>query len=161
MADDDVIASYEQEFAREPQPRRTNRGFWLVAVALLLSGVVLVVEIFANRPIGESIGHAQASLRSAQAAAELVRQQSGSFAAADVDGLSGMATDLTFVAQDQPSAGLDQVSVLGSATGWAAAVQARPGACFYLRLEPDGTELYGVGTGCTALDAVQANDTRW
>jgi hypothetical protein len=159
-ADDEIIRAYEEELGPEPAPR-SNRGFWIVAVALALGGIFLVVEIFANRPLAESIGHAQQTLRMAEAAAEVVRDRAGDYAGGDADGLSAALPELTFRPADAPSFGNDVVSVSASDTVWAAAVQARPGACFYLRLAIGSDPAYGVGTGCTGEDALEASDTRW
>ena len=157
---DEVIEAYERELA-DPTRHRSNRRFWLVLGSVGLACVVLVVEIFANRHIGDTIAHAQHSLRAAESAANLITQRTGSLAAADADGLAAEEPDLSYVGVDQPSRGLDQVSVVASSTGWAAAVQAQPGACFYLRLDQDGYETYGVGTVCTARQALSAVDERW
>jgi hypothetical protein len=152
MPDDDVIPAHEDELTAEPA-RRSNRGFWLVAGALLIACVFLVVEIFANEPLKDTIAHAESTLRDAQAAAERVHDGSGSYADADVTN--------TYRGSDEASAGLDDVSVATPSGQWAAAVQARPGACFYLRLTDDGQVFYGVGTVCTGQAALGATDPRW
>ena len=157
--DDEVIRAYEEEFGREPTPR-SNRGFWIVAGTLLVSGLFLIVEIFANRPLANSIGHAQSSLRKAQAAAELIHDRTGSFEEADATALREDVTDLSFRSGAESSVGLDDVSVSASDTGWAAAVQVRPGACFYIRLG-GADPRYGAGTECTGEVALSANDPRW
>ena len=46
-------------------------------------------------------------------------------------------------------------------TDWAAAVQVRPAACFYLRLTADGEAFYGAGTVCTGTEALAASEPRW
>lgn len=158
--DDDVIRAYEEEFGPEPTPR-ANRGFWIIAGTLLVSGVFLIVEIFANRPLATSIGHAQSTLREAQAAAETVQGRTGSFQEADAGGLAEEDTGLTFRSGDEASVGLDDVSVWASDTVWAAAVQVRPGACFYTRLEVGEDPRYGAGTECTGEIALLARDSRW
>jgi hypothetical protein len=158
--DDDVIRAYEEEFGPEPMPR-SNRGFWIIAGTLLVSGVFLIVEIFANRPLANSIGHAQSTLRKAQAAAELVHHRTGSFQEADAGALAEDITDLTFRSGDESSVGLDDVSVSASDTEWAAAVQVRPGACFYIRLGGGADPRYGAGTECTGEVGLLANDPRW
>ena len=158
--DDDVIREYEKEFRREPAPR-SNRGFWIIAATFLVSGVFLIVEIFANRPLATSIGHAQTTLRKAQAAAELAQDRTGSFQEADAGGLAEDVTDLTFRTGDEPSVGLDDVSVSASQGVWAAAVQVRPGACFYIRLGVGVDPRYGAGTECTGEVALLAEDPRW
>ena len=125
----------------------------------------MLVEIFANRPIANTIGHAQHTLRVAQAGAEQRFAETGTFTEADAAGLTasgiGDTDGLTFVPADEASSGLDSVSIFASDTEWAAAVEATPGACFYLRLRAGEDELYGVGTVCTAEQARQATDPRW
>lgn len=158
--DDEILGAYEREFEVEPSPR-TNRGFWLVGGTMLLACVFLLVEIFANRGIKDTIAHAQHSLRDAQSLAETVRAETGTFENAGAEGLASRESDLAFVGPEDASSGLDELSVYASATGWAAAVQARPGACFYLRLTSDGEELFGVGTTCTGQEALAAQDSRW
>jgi hypothetical protein len=163
--DDELIQAYESEFADRTPTRRSNRGFWLVLGILLVSSIVMLVEIFANRPIANTIGHAQHTLRVAQAGAEQRFAETGTFTEADAAGLTasgiGDTDGLTFVPSDEASSGLDSVSIFASDTEWAAAVEATPGACFYLRLRAGEDELYGVGTVCTAEQARQATDPRW
>ena len=159
--DDEIIEAYEQELEQDPAPRTSNRGFWLVAGTIAVAGVFLVVEIFANRPLKDTIGHAQRSLRTAQAAAEAIQARTGAFTEADPEGLAEEDASLRYLEAEAPSVGLDDVSVANSATGWAAAVQARRGACFYLRLTSGGDEFYGVGTVCTGLAALNASEPRW
>jgi hypothetical protein len=158
--DDDLIRAYEEEFGPEPLPR-SNRGFWVVAGTLLLGGLFLLVEIFANRPLANSIGHAQDTLRRAQAAAEVVHSRTGSFEDADAVALDEDVTDLSFRPAGEASVGLNDVSVAASETVWAAAVQARPGACFYIRLGVAADPRYGAGTECTGEAALLAADPRW
>ena len=163
--DDELIRAYEEEFSAQTPTKRSNRGFWLVLGTLLVASIVMLVEIFANRPIADTIGHAQHSLRAAQDGAERQLAETGSFAGADAAGLTasgaGDADGLTFVAADEASRGLDSISVWASDTEWAAAVEARPGACFYLRLRANEDDLYGVGTECTADVARTVTDPRW
>jgi hypothetical protein len=158
--DDDLIRAYDDELGPEPI-QRSNRGFWVIAGTLLVGGLFLLVQIFANRPLANSIGHAQDTLRRAQAAAEIVFSRTGSFEEADVEALSDDVTDLTFRSEDEASFGLDVVSVSSSDAVWAAAVQARPGACFYIRLGVGADPRYGAGTECTGEAALLADDPRW
>ena len=67
----------------------------------------------------------------------------------------------TYRAGDSTSIGLDDVSVATRDGEWAAAVQARPEACFYLRLTDAGEVFYGVGTVCTGEAALASSDPRW
>ena len=159
-ADDDLIRAYDEELGPEPVPR-SNRGFWVVAGTMLVGGVFLIVEIFANRPLANSIGHAQDSLRRAQAAAEIVASRTASFEGADPMSLEDDVPGLAFLPGDEESFGLDVVSVSASEHGWAAAVQTRPGACFYLHLRVGEDARYGAGTECTGDAALLAEDPRW
>jgi len=160
--DDEILEAYELELAGEPVPvRRSNRGFWIVIGTIGLACVVLVGEIFANKPLGDQIGTAQHSLRVAQGAAQGIRTTEGTFAAADAGGLGAVERSLTFRAADLPSTGLEDVSVAASDTGWAAAVQARPGACFYLRIDGSDQTYYGAGTDCTGTAALTASQPSW
>jgi hypothetical protein len=158
--EDEILRAYEAEFEPEP-PTRGNRGFWLVIGILLAAGVFLVVEVLAHRPLADTIGHAQATLRRAQGAAETIRSETGGFAEADATGLTTAAPSIRFRAPGEPSVGLDDVSVAASDRTWAAAVQARPGACFYLRLEVGEGPRYGSGSECTGEAALLAAEPRW
>lgn len=159
-ADDEIIRAYDDELGPEPTPR-SNRRFWLVAGALALGGIVLIVEIFANRNLANTIGHAQHTLRQAQAGAELIRSRTGSYEEANADELAQDLPELAFREAGDGSFGLDVVSVSASETTWAAAVQARPGACFYIRMDIGSDPRYGSGSECTGEAALEAEDTRW
>jgi hypothetical protein len=160
--DDEILEAYERELGPEPPPSRSNRGFWLVVGAIAIACIVLLVEIFANFDTKDTIAHTQDSLRRAAALAEDVRGDALTFEAADAAGLTAVAVDsrLTFVPGDEPSTGLDEVSVAVDGDEWAAAVQARPGACFHLHLA-DGETFYAVTEDCTGAAALAASDTRW
>lgn len=160
--EDEIISAYEAEFKETTEPRRrSGRGFWLVAGAMALACVFLLVEILVNRPIGDSIAHAESTLRDAQTGATTVHDRSGSFANADADGMALADPSNTYVAGDVASADLDQVSVATRSDQWAGAVQARPGACFYLRLTDAGGTFYGAGTDCTGRSALTASGPSW
>jgi hypothetical protein len=160
--DDDILEAYERELDSVADPRpRSNRGFWLVVGSFALTGMILVGEIVANRPIKDTIGHAEYSLRAAQVAAQQIRATEGSYAAADPVAMASAAPMLTYRSSDDPSTGLDDLSVAAGGDQWAAAVQARPGACFYLRITDSGDTFYGTGTDCTASAALDANRSAW
>ncbi len=55
----------------------------------------LIVEIFANRPLANTIGHAQSTLRRAEAAAKAVYDRTGSFQEADAGALGEDVTGLS------------------------------------------------------------------
>lgn len=166
--DDDIIEAYEQELGTVPEPvtrRGSNRGFWIVLGTILAASAIIVVEIFANRPIAQTIGRAQSDLRAAEAEARSVMAATGSFEGAGAAALDAADLDagaLAVVGPDEVSAGLGEVSVYADATTWAAAVSARPNACFYLKLVVGRDDpLYGVGTECTGREALDAQDPRW
>lgn len=162
--DDEIIQSLEERLTFEEPVLRSNRGFWLVVGALALACLVVLVEIFANRPIANAISTAEHDLRVAQAGAQHAFDGSGSFAGADTPGLTAGRFDngeLTYVGADTASRALGQVSVSASDAVWAGAVQVRPGACFYLRLEQGTAPRYGVGTECTATRALASRDDHW
>ena len=158
--DDDLIRAYDEELGPEPVPS-SNRGFWVIAGTLLVGCVFLLVEIFANRQLANSIGHAQDSLRRAQEAAEIVYSRTASYQEADPASLGEDVPDLRFRPGDEASTGLDVVSVSAGDLEWAAAVQTRPGACFYIHLHVGQDPRYGSGTECTGEVAMLAEDTRW
>jgi hypothetical protein len=167
--DDEIIEAYEMEIGgaspAPAEPRRSNRGFWLVLGAILAASAILMVEIFANRPIAETIGRAQHDLRAAETEARSVLDATGTFDAADAEALDAAGLDggaLNVVGPDEASSGLGEVSVYADATTWAAAVSARPNACFYLKLVVGRDDpLYGVGTECTGREALDSRDPRW
>jgi hypothetical protein len=159
--DDEIIQAYERELAPTERPRRSSRGFWVIAGTMALIAIVVVVEIFVNKPLGDAISHAQFSLRGALAEAEDLRAATGSFAAADAAGLAEADPSRTYLGPEQPSTGLDVVSVAAAPAEWAGAVEVRPGACFYIRVEGEDDPRYGSGEICTGRAALQADEPRW
>jgi hypothetical protein len=159
--DDIVLDEVAAEDAPPPPGRLGGRKFWMVAGALLFAGLFVVVEIFANFGVKDTIAHAEHTLGLARTAAGLVRDADGSLGDADAGRLAAVEPSLSWLPGDVQSAGLDQVSVATDGSEWAAAVQARPGACFYLHLTDGAHALYGVGSVCTGQEALQASDPRW
>jgi len=167
--DDEIIEDYEREIDEDvPDPvvrRASNRGFWIVLGAIVAASAIIVVEIFANRPIADTIGRAQHDLRVGEAQARSVLVATGGFTDADAVALEAARLDdgsLDVVGPDEVSSGLGEISVYADATTWAAAVSARPRACFYLKLVVGRDDpLYGVGTECTARQALDSRDPRW
>ena len=167
--DDEIIEAYEMEIGgaspAPAEPRPSNRGFWLVLGAILAASAILMVEIFANRPIAETIGRAQHDLRAVEAEARSVLDATGTFEAADAEALDAAGLDggaLNVVGPDEASSGIGEVSVYAEVTPWEAAVSARPNARFYLKLVAGRDDpLYGVGTECTGREALDSRDPRW
>jgi len=161
MPVDDVVSD---DLATEDDPapsRLGGRGFWVVLAALTFAAVFMVVEIFANFGMKDTIAHAERSLNVARAAADRIQETDGSYGDADHLRLAAVEPSLGWVPGAEQSTGLDQVSVATAGAEWGAAVEARPGACFYLHLTGTGAILYGVGTVCTGQEALQASDPRW
>ena len=69
MPVDDIVL--DEPATEGAPPRLGGRGFWVVAAALVFASVFVIVEIFANLGMKDTIGHAEHSLEVAQAAAEL------------------------------------------------------------------------------------------
>ena len=164
MIDDDDLERAETDRWSDDEPivsRRSNRGFWVVATALALSCVMLVIAIFANKPLKDSISHSEWSLRRALADAEQIRASGEPFSAADASSLAAADARLTFLGPDEASTDPGTVSVYADANVWAATVAARPGACFSIKQVAGGDTRYGVSTECTGRGALQVNDTTW
>jgi hypothetical protein len=163
--DDDILEAYERELDGppfEPLPRRSNRGFWMVAGTMALGAVVLMVEIFANRPMVNAISRTENDLKASLTAAERIYADGGSFTPADADALAAVVPDRTFVGAGRSASSPGTVSVYASGTTWAAASPTAQGTCFYLK-QVAGTEtLYMVADGdCTGDEALAAEEDRW
>jgi hypothetical protein len=161
MPVDDTLALDELTDDGAPQPRGRGRSSWIVFAALGFACVFVVVEIFANLGIKDSIGHAEENLTIAQAAAGRVSAADGNLNGADHTRMEAIEPSLQWIAGGDQATGLNEVSVATENGDWGAAVEARPGACFYLHLTGDGGTFYGVGTSCTGQEALQATDSRW
>jgi hypothetical protein len=161
VIDDDALTGADDLDGEDRHPR-SNRGFWIVATALGLVCVLMVIAIFANRPLKDAIGHTESDLNGALDRAQRVQGSSGTFTGADAATLARGDDERTYVGPDEPSAGPGSVSVYASAEVWAAAVQARPGACFFIKQAIGADTAYGVADGdCTGRAALAASDDRW
>jgi hypothetical protein len=157
--DDDTLTSTTPAPDADAPARRSNRGFWLVAGAIGVSCVFVLIEIFANFGMKDTIAHAEHTLTTAQAAI-------GAVAASGAGGITptrmtAAEPTLLWVEGDRESTDLEVVSLATEGQAWGLAVQAKPGACFYLHQTGSGQILYGVGTVCTGQEALQATDPRW
>jgi len=161
MPVDDALALDKLTDDGAPAPRGRGRSAWIVFAALGFACVFVVVEIFANLGIKDSIGHAEQTLTVAQAAAGRAFTADGSFNGADHTRMAAVEPSLQWIAAGDQATGLNEVSVATQDGNWGAAVEARPGACFYLHLTSDGGTFYGVGTSCTGQEALQATDPSW
>jgi hypothetical protein len=163
VIDDDArarVGGAENEV--ESAPARSNRGFWVIATALVLVGIVMVVAIFANRPLKDTIAHTESDLNGALARARGIERSTGSFEGADAGSLASVDASRRYVGPDEPSGGPGTVSVYASEGAWAAAVQARPDACFFIKQEAGAETAYAVATGaCTGRAALAATGDRW
>ena len=161
MPVDDTLALDELTDDGAPNPRGRGRSSWVVFAALGFACVFVVVEIFANLGIKDSIGHAEQTLTIAQAAAGRVSAADGDLNGADHTRMEAVEPSLQWIAGTDQATGLNEVSIATQNGEWGAAVEARPGACFYLHLTGDGGTFYGVGTTCTGQEALQATDPQW
>ena len=94
--DDDILDAYEQELdgADLIRPSRaSNRGFWMVAITIGLGAIVLMVEIFANRPMVNAISRTENDLKAAMRGAERIYAEGGSFTPADAEALGAVDAD--------------------------------------------------------------------
>jgi hypothetical protein len=141
---------------------RSNRGFWIVAASLVVIAVILVVAILANRSLKDTIAHTESDLRAALELARAIEASTGSFADADAASLGTDDVARRYVGPDEASDGPGTVSVYASADVWAAAVEARPDACFFIKQAVGEDTAYAVATGeCTGTAALIASDDRW
>jgi hypothetical protein len=166
--DDDMLEAYEREFddtdeePMAPLPRRRTRGFWMVAGTITLGAVVLLVEIFANRPLVNSISRTEHDLNIARRHAERLFADGGSFATADAAGMAAADPGRTYVDADQPATASGTVSVYATAGTWAAAARTEQGTCFYLKLATGEDTRYLVADGaCTGREALRADQPQW
>jgi hypothetical protein len=159
VIDDDVPAG---ALHAEDMPPRSNRGFWIIATSTALVGILMVIAIFANRPLKDAIGHTESDLNGALDLARQEQSSSGTYAGADAASLARRDGDRDYVGPDDPSGGPGIVSVYASADVWAAAVQARPQACFFIKQVIGEDTAYAVADGeCTGRAALAARDDRW
>ena len=163
--DDDILESYEWELGDEPfepMPRRSNRGFWMVAGTIGLGAVVLMVEIFANRPMVNAISRTENDLRIASRSAARVFADGGSFTPADASTLGAADEGRTYVDADQPASSPGTISVFASGDTSAAASPTAQGTCFYLKRVAGKNTSYLVADGaCTGNEALAADQTQW
>jgi hypothetical protein len=163
--DDDILETYERELdgaVFEPLPRRSNRGFWMVAGTMALGAVVLMVEIFANRPMVNAISRTENDLKTSLRAAERIYADGGSFTVAGADALATAAEGRTYVSADVPASSTGTVSVYASGQTWAAASPTAQGTCFYVKQVAGEDTLYLVADGyCTGTAALAADQTEW
>jgi hypothetical protein len=122
----------------------------------------MVIAIFANRPLKDAIAHTESDLNGALDRAQRVQATSGTFTGADAASLASGDDERDYVGPDEPSSGPGSVSVYASSNVWAAAVQARPQACFFIKQVIGEDTSYAVAAGeCTGRAALAAADDRW
>jgi hypothetical protein len=164
--DDDILEAYEAEFdgsPLDPMPRSANRGFWMVAGTMALGAVILLVEIFANRPMVNAISRTENDLKTALRNAQGIYADGGTFTAADAQALAE-ADDgrRTYVDANRSATSPGIVSVYASGDTWAAASPTAQGTCFYLKQVAGEDTLYLVADGaCTGDLALGATETQW
>jgi hypothetical protein len=163
--DDDILEAYEQELDGEPfhpLPRRSNRGFWMVAGTIGLGAVVLMVEIFANRPMVNAISRTENDLKISLRTADRIYADGGTFTPAGADALGAADAGRTYLDADRSASSPGSVSVYASGQTWAAASPTEQGTCFYVKQVAGEDTLYLVADGdCTANEALGADQTTW
>ncbi len=117
---------------------RSNRGFWIIAAALGMAGVVVVAGAVLTRPQPPG-SSAQLNLERAVRAANIVQREGGSYAAATAEEMGVVELTLTFVPGDRPSDGPTVVSVHAQGDAWIAAALAADGSCRSVRVEANGS----------------------
>ena len=142
-----------------------NRGFWKVTLPMAAGGVLLVVLVFAFRPLARSgaVAYAQANLRAAAEAATLIAEADGSLADASALRMrqaSGL-DDLLLIDPDTASNDPEIVSVFAQEDRWTGAARADTGGCFWIRVEAGGGTFLGTGTDCSAEEAAVASADGW
>lgn len=145
---------------------RANRRFLLVVVPMFAVGVALVVAYLALRP---SIRRnaailVETKLRVVAGVVEEVREVEGSLAAATVERLNDVGPeDMEFQGPDEASDEPLVVSVALTGGAWNGAAKADSGACYFIRLTPDGRTLEGTipSDACTGAVAGRADARGW
>jgi hypothetical protein len=143
--------------------RPSNRGFWLVMGPIAIAGSLLLVLIFANRPVAERASEftARHDLRIALDAARSIQRREGTLAAADTVAMRDQASDLAFTDPDLASNNPEVISVFASDGVWAAAARAETGACFWIRTDTAGAVATGRGSDCTGDAAATEAPRPW
>jgi len=166
LDDDEILEAYERELSGSRHgaapERRSNRGFWMVAGAIALGSVVLVVAIFANRPMLNAISRTEHDLNVALSAARRIYAEGGTFTAAGAAGLAKADRGRTYVNADRPASAPGIVSVYASIDTWAAASRTQQGTCFYIKQVASRDTTYLVADGdCTGTEALAADQSEW
>ena len=150
--------------ARVRTPVRTsNRGFWMVMIPMVAVSALLLVLVFANRPVAEKASEftARHSLRMSLEAARAIAEERGSLAAATTVAMRRRLPDLAFTDPDLSSNNAEVVSVYATDAVWAGAARAEDGACFWIRLDASGRVATGRGSDCSGDAASAAAPAAW
>jgi Tol biopolymer transport system component len=87
---------------------------------------------------------AKGNLLEAAATAQGIRDETGSFDDADVDGMHAVDPTLTYVNEPADSVRPEEISIDPDGTRWSAAALSDSGACFYIRLDDIEGLTYGM-----------------
>ncbi len=130
-------------------------------VPIALAASLLLVLIFANRPVAERASEftARHNLRTALEAARGIERRTGTLATADTLAMRDAASDLAFTDPDLASNNPEVISVFASDGVWTAAARAETGACFWIRTDATGAVATGRGSDCTG-DAARSETPR-
>ena len=134
-------------------------------VPMAAGGVLLIALVVVSRPVARSgaVAYAQANLRAAADAAQLVAEADGSLADATALRMREAAglDDLLLIDPDTASNHPEIVSVFAQSDRWTGAARADTGACYWIRVEADGRTVFGSGTDCSAEEAATASPGGW
>src|SRR4029079_605538 len=134
----------------------------MVAGTMALGAVVLLVEIFANRPMVNAISRTENDLKAALRTAERIYADGGTFTAADADALARADEVRTYVDGNRSATSPGIVSVYASGNTWAASSPTAQGTCFSVKQVAGEDTRYLVAYGdCTGSEALGATDTQW
>jgi Tol biopolymer transport system component len=106
---------------------------------------------------------AQGNLLEAAGTAQAIRDDTGSFDAADEIDMEAANPSLTYVSAHVDSTGPETLSVEANTTRWAAAALSDSGTCYLIRLDDLTGTTYGITTAssCSGADASGAQDAEW
>jgi hypothetical protein len=141
-------------------PRYVNRGFWMVAGTMALGAVILLVEIFANRPMVNAISRTENDLNTALRTAEGIYADGGTFTEADADALGDADDARTYIDADRSATTPGIVSVYASGDTWAAA-RRRTAARAHPKLPGRGHAVPRRRRRVTGTEALGATETQW
>jgi hypothetical protein len=145
---------------------RGNRRFLLVVVPMFVVAIGLVVAYLALRPTirRNAAILLESKLRLVASVVAEIRDAEGGLAAATSERLNEVGPqDMEFLDAEEASDEPLVVSVALTDDAWNGAAKADSGACYFVRLTPEGDTLRGTipGSDCTGAAASRAEARGW